>query len=305
MKQKEIMIFAHRGARSYAPENTLESFEKAIAMGVDGIELDVHLSKDGHLIVHHDDDLIRCTNIQEHFFPNIASSQFYVSDYDLKQIKSLDAGGWFVREFRKAQQSQTSSESYLNLLTGDELSRYVSTADLTHYASGRIKIPTLEEVLQHVKDTNTILNIEIKTIPRMYKGIAKEVMGLVQHFAMLSRTIISSFDHQQLLKIRKQNKKIKTAVLSSDRLAMPQQYLAVLQANAYNPGCYNGFDSLGFHSVDGRLATKAIRDCRRAGYGVNVWTCNEERHMKKLLKAGVSGIITDIPNRAVKVRSSG
>lgn len=57
-----IKIWAHRGASAYAPENTLPSFEKAIELGADGIELDVHLSRDGEVMVAHDDTIDRCSN---------------------------------------------------------------------------------------------------------------------------------------------------------------------------------------------------------------------------------------------------
>ncbi len=56
-----MLRIAHRGAKGYAPENTLESFEKAMAMGADGIELDVHLSADGRVVVMHDATLDRMT----------------------------------------------------------------------------------------------------------------------------------------------------------------------------------------------------------------------------------------------------
>jgi glycerophosphoryl diester phosphodiesterase len=58
----KILKIGHRGAKGYEPENTLISFEKAIDMGADGIELDVHLSIDGHLIVIHDETIDRTTN---------------------------------------------------------------------------------------------------------------------------------------------------------------------------------------------------------------------------------------------------
>jgi len=58
----KILKIGHRGANGYEPENTLVSFEKAIEMGADGIELDVHLSSDGHLIVIHDETIDRTTN---------------------------------------------------------------------------------------------------------------------------------------------------------------------------------------------------------------------------------------------------
>ncbi len=55
-------IFAHRGASGYAPENTLEAFALAAKMGADGVELDVHMAKDGELVVAHDDFLSRVSN---------------------------------------------------------------------------------------------------------------------------------------------------------------------------------------------------------------------------------------------------
>jgi glycerophosphoryl diester phosphodiesterase len=61
-RMNKILKIGHRGAKGYEPENTLISFEKAIEMGADGIELDVHLSQDGHLIVIHDETIDRTTN---------------------------------------------------------------------------------------------------------------------------------------------------------------------------------------------------------------------------------------------------
>ncbi len=55
-------IWAHRGASAYAPENSMEAFIMAHKMGADGIEIDIHLSKDGHLVVAHDETVDRCSN---------------------------------------------------------------------------------------------------------------------------------------------------------------------------------------------------------------------------------------------------
>lgn len=59
---EKFFKIGHRGAKGYEPENTLTSFAKAIEMGADGIELDVHLSIDGHLIVIHDETIDRTSN---------------------------------------------------------------------------------------------------------------------------------------------------------------------------------------------------------------------------------------------------
>lgn len=69
-------IFAHRGASGYAPENTLEAFALAETMGADGIELDVQLSKDGELVVTHDESVER-----------ISGEQGFVKDYTSEELK--------------------------------------------------------------------------------------------------------------------------------------------------------------------------------------------------------------------------
>ncbi|KEI95216.1 glycerophosphodiester phosphodiesterase [Clostridium botulinum] len=82
---------AHRGASSLAPENTLESFKKAIELKCDGIELDVHMTKDNQLVVIHDELLDRTTN-----------GTGSVRNLTLNEIKRLDAGSYFGNKFKKA-----------------------------------------------------------------------------------------------------------------------------------------------------------------------------------------------------------
>lgn len=77
----EFMIIGHRGAAGYEPENTLLSFRKAIDLGVDWIEFDLHRSADGYLVVIHDDTVDRTTD-----------GHGKVSDMTLEELKKLDAG---------------------------------------------------------------------------------------------------------------------------------------------------------------------------------------------------------------------
>lgn len=77
---KQTKVFAHRGASRYAPENTLEAFRLAMEQGADGIELDVHLSADGELVVIHDEQLERTTN-----------GRGLVKDHTLAQLQALRA----------------------------------------------------------------------------------------------------------------------------------------------------------------------------------------------------------------------
>jgi glycerophosphoryl diester phosphodiesterase len=85
---KEITPIAHRGASSYAPENTFAAFDLAVEMGIGEIELDVHFTKDSQIIVIHDETLDRTTN-----------STGPVCDWTLEELQSLDAGSWFDEKF--------------------------------------------------------------------------------------------------------------------------------------------------------------------------------------------------------------
>src|SRR5207302_6350972 len=76
-----VWVVGHRGAMGYCPENTMASFERGLELGADWIELDVHLSRDGALIVIHDETLDRTTN-----------GHGLVRDHSLSELKALDAG---------------------------------------------------------------------------------------------------------------------------------------------------------------------------------------------------------------------
>jgi glycerophosphoryl diester phosphodiesterase len=78
------LVFAHRGGSSLAPENTLIAFERGLALGADGLELDVHLSRDGCVVVHHDATLDRTTNLRG-----------AVADYTAAELARADAGHSF------------------------------------------------------------------------------------------------------------------------------------------------------------------------------------------------------------------
>ena len=87
----KTFIFAHRGSKGTHPENTLEAFKEAVRLGVDGIELDVHLTKDGELAIIHDETVDRTTN-----------GTGYVRDMTMAELKKLDSGSWFSEEFNQS-----------------------------------------------------------------------------------------------------------------------------------------------------------------------------------------------------------
>ena len=133
-------IYAHRGNSGFFPENTMYAFKKSLDLGIYGIEIDVQKTKDGILVVHHDETLGRMFNGKG----SIKKSTF-------EQLRELN-------------------------LKDEELK---NKADC--------KIPTLEEVLEFIKDTDLTLNIEIKNNKVRYKNIEKKPLNLFIESNKLSK----------------------------------------------------------------------------------------------------------------------
>ena len=145
-----MLVVGHRGAPSRAPENTLASFQAALAIGVDAIELDVHLSRDGHLVVIHDENLARTTN-----------GQGLVHEHTMAELKALDAGGWFGPAFA-GQRIPTFEE----VLAG--IGRRVPLqVEIKGKTEGVVEA-TLAALSAHgVLDTSMITSFQLERLPRV------------------------------------------------------------------------------------------------------------------------------------------
>ena len=124
--------FAHRGFSGMYPENTILSFTKALEVGVDGIEMDVHLSKDGELIVIHDEALKRTTGMEG-----------FVKDYTRAELEKINAGKTMNDEFGFT--PIPSFEEYLTLMKDRPEITNVEIKSLPYYYPG-IEEKTVEMV---------------------------------------------------------------------------------------------------------------------------------------------------------------
>jgi len=151
------LVIAHRGASGLAPENTLAAFSLAIALGADGVELDVQMSRDGLPVVIHDTRVNRTTN-----------TKGSVSRLTLNQLQRLDAGSWFERRLSRrprvrAMVGRISSE------VGAAVPRY----------SGE-PVPSLEDVLSLLKPAGLErIYIELKGSP-LNHALLESILALVR-----------------------------------------------------------------------------------------------------------------------------
>lgn len=235
-------IFGHRGASGCAPENTMEAFELAVSQNADGIELDVQLSKDGRVVVIHDETIDR------------------VSD-----------GKGFVRDY-----------------TLEELRRFSFHNQMAEYR--RAEIPTLEEVLEAVRPAGIRVNIELKTGIFAYPGIEEKTAAIVERNHMEDRVIYSSFNHYSVQKILHLQPEAETAYLISDVMLDAEKYAVRTGVPALHPALY--------HMKMEHFPER----CAQAGTKVRVWTVNEESDLGWLIGKNVDAVITNYPERAVRIR---
>ncbi|MDH6374403.1 glycerophosphoryl diester phosphodiesterase [Paenibacillus sp. PastF-3] len=123
---KNIINFAHRGASAVCPENTMAAFRKGLELGATGIETDVQMTKDGGLVLIHDETLNRTTN-----------GTGYVKDKTLAEILEVDAGSWFSPEFKG--EKLPLLEDLLDLLQGRD------TVLNIEFKNGTFFYPGMEE----------------------------------------------------------------------------------------------------------------------------------------------------------------
>ncbi len=175
-------VWAHRGASGEFPENTMIAFQEAINQKVAGIELDVHLSKDGYAIICHDETLNRTTN-----------GTGFIKDKNLFELKQLDAGSWFDKKFKGIK---------LPLL--DEFLELAKKTNITiniEIKLGSIFYPGIEEkVLELIEKSGVKENVIISSFDHMALLKIKELDNSVKTGVLYSQPVITI---EELLRLTK------------------------------------------------------------------------------------------------------
>ncbi len=294
MPASAFLNIAHRGARAFAAENTIPAIRMARRTRANAVELDVQMSRDGELVVFHDDDLIRCSDAI-HKYP--LRTDYALSAFTLEELLLLDVGAWYVNELAKAPLHR---QLYLRDLAAEEVERWITPADADEYESGSVCIPRLREALAVSHECQLVVVLDLKTIPRRYPSIASKTVALIRELGMETETLITSFDHVLLSDVRRQNDTIATGVLTAERLYRPREYVLALDADAFEPACTADADVIRRGGAPEDVDTDLIHELTDAGVMVNVWTENSESRMRVLIDAGVTGIFTDYPNRLAR-----
>ncbi|MCB5183378.1 glycerophosphodiester phosphodiesterase [Streptomyces antimicrobicus] len=184
------VVYAHRGASAYAPENTLAAVDAAADMGVEWVENDVQRTKDGELVVVHDDTLSRTTDAKK-LYPD--RKPWRVRDFTAAEIARLDAGSWFDARF-----------------AGE-------------------RVPTLRDYLDRVDANQQRLLLEIKK-PELYPGIERETLDVLARAGWLDRShvtrrlVVQSFSADSVRSVHTQRPEVVTAFLGTPAVADLERY---------------------------------------------------------------------------------
>ena len=152
------LVIAHQGGELLAPSNTMTAFENAAEMGVDVLETDIHITKDGHLVTIHDPSVDRTTN-----------GKGNVADLTLAEIQELDAGYHFK-----------------------------DLEDNYSFRGKDVYIPTVDEMFQTFGDLKIEIEIKDDNPPEKIDEIASKLWDLIEKYQMEEKILISSFDQDIL-----------------------------------------------------------------------------------------------------------
>lgn len=258
-----VYNIAHRGAGSLAPENTLLAAETARRSGADLWETDVSVTRDGHLILFHDETLDRTTDVDS-VFPDRPHHR--VCTYDVSDLFRLSPGKRFVETdpFGSLKKNRVPSWVKSQLLSAT--------------------IPTLEQALLFAMEHQWPVNLELKALPGEMADfpLPEKVLECMERLKISSHlVIISSFHHPWLSWIQERRPDIRIqALLNSCDAAHPD------------------FTLCPFHTLNinhQNLSLNQLKALKHKNRKVNLYTVNDPEQMEQYLKAGVDGIITDYP----------
>lgn len=263
------LIFAHRGCRSIAPENTLLAMTKAKECGAHCWETDVRMSKDGELLIFHDATLERTTDIATHkLFRNRADYQ--IDQFTVSDLRELDAGSWFLAD-----------DPFGTVASGEVGGR-------EREAMQGQQIPLLREILDFSNTHSFPVNLEIKVLdtPVGDVAIVDRVMEMLRETETMDLVLLSSLRHEYLYRARTLSQRIAIAVLAEDR--HPPDLIRYLRS----------FSAVAYHPDEAICDAELIGQLQQAGFRVNTWTINDMERAQEMLRLG-AGVITDWPQHFI------
>lgn len=274
-------VLAHQGGDDLWPSNTMLAFENAASLGADVLELDVHLTADGQFVVIHDATVDRTTD-----------GTGAVAERSLAELKTLDAGyDWLPDEPADGVEFEADVAA-----TGDEATNGDAGAEAVAppYRGMGLTIPTLADVFEAFPDA--AVNIEIKQDD---PEVARVLCSALRGEDATGRVMVGSFHAPALRAFRDACPEVATSAAPREVLTFFLLARARLH-RVYSPP----FEALQVPTEQSGLTVVTphfVEAAHQRGVDVHVWTIDDVPTMNRLVAMGVDGLITDRPDRALRV----
>ena len=267
--QRRVLCYAHQGGAREGPSSTLYAMERAVAAGADALELDVHATADGHVVVCHDATVDRTTD-----------GHGAISALSLARLRQLDNAYWWVPGFVVA--------------PGRPAAEYPLRGRAP--ADRELGVVTLDEVLEAFP--GVLLNLDIKQTAPVVPAYEEAVVRILRSHRRTDDVIVASFNDASTEAVRELAPEIAT---SAGTLGVAAFWRAAHAGEIPGPTPFVALQvpvqTAGVTVCDATLVDAA----HRAGLAVHVWTIDDRDEMARLLDLGVDGIMSDVPTAAVEV----
>jgi glycerophosphoryl diester phosphodiesterase len=261
--ERTVIAYAHQGGAWESPSSTVHAIAHALEVGATGVELDVHATADGELVVCHDATVDRTT-----------AARGTIASFTLAELRAMDFSYWWIPGADVTPGRPESDYPFRGRAPADR-------------AFG---IATLREVLERFP--GVVLNLDIKQTAPVVAPYEEALARLLAEFGRTDDVIVASFLDQATDAFRRFAPDVPT---SAGTIATAEAWRAVQAGDdlAESPAvAFQVPERQGdLVVVDERFVAAA----HRAGKAVHVWTVNEADVMERLLGLGVDGIISDVP----------
>jgi glycerophosphoryl diester phosphodiesterase len=267
--QNSFDLEGHRGCRGLMPENTIPAFIKAVDLGVNTIEMDVVISRDGKVVVSHEPYMLATTCLDSTGKPITKETEknFKIFGMTAAEIKKFDCGSRIHPDFPGQQ-------------------KMVVTKPLLSEVIAAVEQHVMEKGLTPVR-----YNIEIKSDeagdgiyhpkPELFVDL---LIAVIHQGGVGPRCVIQSFDFRPLRYLHAKYPTLTTAMLISNVKSLKGN----LKTLGYTPQIYSPYYML--------VNKKLVKKAHKAGMKLVPWTVNKKDDMVRMVSFGVDGLITDFPN---------
>lgn len=266
---RRVLAYAHQGGAREAPSSTLYAFRAALAAGATALEMDVHATADGHLVVCHDPTVDRTTD-----------GTGAISGLTLAEVRALDNAYWFVPGEISVQDRPDRDYPLRGRAPDDP----------------ELRVPTLGEVLEAFP--GVLLNLDIKQTAPAVEPYEAALAALLREHGRTDDVIVASFNDLATTRFSEQAPGIPT---SPGTVGVGAFISALRQGERYDRGHHAALQVPPSFGPTVIVDEEFVDAAHAAGLAVHVWTIDDPDEMARLVALGVDGIMSDRPSVLVGV----